>query len=65
MGAVQNQCDQTAVPPASCNVKYVYDASDYLTYLKQKAIVKNYNDLSYGGDNNHASQVAWKAIRRY
>jgi hypothetical protein len=54
-----------SVPSATCNVKWVYDSSDYVTYLKQKAVNKNYNDLSYGGDQHHASQVASKAIRRY
>ena len=53
------------IPSATCNVKYVYDSSDYVTYLKQKAINKNYNDLSYGGDNNNSSQSAQRAIRRY
>lgn len=53
------------VPAASCNVKYVYDSSDYTTYLKQKAFNKNYNDLSYGGDQSSASQSAQRAIRRY
>ena len=64
-GSIQSMCDKTAVPAAACNVKYVYDSSDYVTYLKQKSIVKNYNDLSYGGDNNHSNQVQSKAIRRY
>ena len=53
------------VPAAACNVKYVYDSSDYITYLKQRAINKNYNDLSYGGDQSNASQSAQRAIRRY
>lgn len=53
------------VPAAACNVKYVYDSSDYITYLKQKAINKNYNDLSNGGDDYNASQSAQRAIRRY
>lgn len=53
------------IPSATCNVKYVYDSSDYVTYLKQKAMNKNFNDLSYGGDNNHSGQSAWRAIRRY
>uniref|UniRef100_A0A6C0ICP4 Uncharacterized protein n=1 Tax=viral metagenome TaxID=1070528 RepID=A0A6C0ICP4_9ZZZZ len=53
------------VPAAACNVKYVYDSSDYITYLKQRAVNKNYNDLSYGGDNYNASQSAQRAIRRY
>ena len=53
------------IPSATCNVKYVYDSSDYITYLKQKAVVQNYNDLSYGGDQNNASQSAVRAIRIY
>lgn len=64
-GAIQNGCDGTSVPAAACNTKYVYDSSDYSKYLKQKAIVKTYNDLSFGGDNSSASQSAWRAIRRY
>jgi hypothetical protein len=53
------------IPAAACNVKYVYDSSDYVTYLKQRAINKNYNDYSYGGDQSNASQSAQRAIRRY
>jgi hypothetical protein len=55
----------TNVPSATCNVKYVYDSSDYITYLKQKAVNKNYNDLTNGGDQSNASQSAQRAIRRY
>jgi hypothetical protein len=53
------------IPAAACNVKYVYDSSDYITYLKQKAVNKNYNDFSNGGDQSNASQSAQRAIRRY
>jgi hypothetical protein len=53
------------IPSATCNVKYVYDSSDYVRYLKQRAVVRNYNDLSYGGDDFKASQSAQRAIRRY
>jgi hypothetical protein len=53
------------IPASACNVKFVYDSSDYTTYLKQKAIVKNYNDLSYGGDDYNTSQSKQRAIRRY
>lgn len=53
------------IPSATCNVKYVYDSSDYTTYLKQRAFNKNYNDLSNGGDDYNASQSAQRAIRRY
>ena len=74
-GAVQASCTPSAIynslqlltniPASACNTKYVYDSSDYVTYLKQKAVNKNYNDLTYGGDQSHASQSALRAIRRY
>ena len=74
-GAVQDTCIPSAtysslqllsnIPAAACNVKFVYDSSDYVTYLKQKAVNKNYNDLSYGGDEYKTSQSALRAIRRY
>jgi len=64
-GSQQLQCDGTAVPAGTCNVKYVYDSSDYSTYLKQKAIQKTYNNLTNGGNEYSGSQVAWRAIRRY
>jgi hypothetical protein len=53
------------VPASACNVKYVYDSSDYVTYLRQKAIVRNYNDLTNGGNSSSGGQVAWRAVRRY
>ncbi len=40
LGAIFSNCDGTGVPPASCNPSYVYDGSDYVTYLKQKNMVK-------------------------
>ena len=74
-GSVQSSCIPSAtysslqllnnVPAAACNVKYVYDSSDYTTYLKQRAVNKNYNDYSYGGDDSKSSQSATRAIRRY
>lgn len=74
-GSVQNTCVPSAVysnlqmiadiPAAACNVKYVYDSSDYVRYLKQRAVNKNYNDLTYGGDQYKSSQSAQRAIRRY
>lgn len=74
-GSVQSSCIPSAsynslqlinnIPAAACNVRYVYDSSDYTTYLKQRAVVKNYNDLSYGGDDSKSSQSATRAIRRY
>jgi len=74
-GAIQDTCVPSAaynslqlinnIPAAACNVKYVYDSSDYTTYLKQRAVNKNYNDLTYGGNDSNASQSAIRAIRRY
>ena len=40
LGAIFSNCDGTGVPPASCNTKYVYDGSDYVTYLKQRSMLK-------------------------
>ena len=64
-GSQQVQCDGTDIPAGTCNGKYVYDSSDYATYLKQQAIGKLYNKLSYGGNRYSGSQVAYRAIRRY
>jgi len=74
-GAIQNTCIPSDaynslqflenIPAAACNVKYVYDSSDYIRYLKQRAVAKNYNDLTYGGDDSKSSQSAMRAIRRY
>lgn len=65
IGAIKNNCDRSLVPPSSCNVKYVYDSSDYVRYVKQNATAKNYNDLSFGGDQNNASYQAVQAMRRF
>ena len=64
-GAIQDICDETLIPPSACNVKYVYDGSDYTTYLRQRAINKNYNDRSFGGNDSSTSQVAIRASKRY
>jgi len=74
-GSIQSTCYPSAaystlqlinnIPAAACNVKFVYDSSDYTTYLKQRAVNKNYNDLTFGGDDSNSSQSAQRAIRRY
>jgi hypothetical protein len=74
-GSVSNTCTPSVaynslqlnvnIPASACNGRYVYDSSDYITYLKQKAVNKNYNDLTYGGNDSNASQSAVRAIRRY
>lgn len=64
-GAIQNICDETLIPPAACNVKYVYDSSNYTTFLKQQALNRNYNDRSFGGNDYSTSQSAIRAIKRF
>lgn len=61
-GMPQNNCDETGVEAASCNPKFVYDSSDYVRFLKQKALNKSYNDLSYGGDQSNASYSAIRGV---
>ena len=63
-GHIQSLCDGSGIQPSSCNVKFVADVSTYTRYLKEKAINKNYNDNSYGGNDSNASQSAIRAIRR-
>jgi len=64
-GAIQSRCDNSDVPPASCNVKYVYDSSDYITFLKNQAVNKNYNDVSYAGNKYNTAQSNIRHARRY
>lgn len=74
-GSISKSCTPSAlytgnqiapdVPAAACNVKFVYDSSDYTTYLKQRAMVQTYNDKSFAGNDYSASQSAYRAIRRY
>ena len=64
LGGKPNNCDNSGVPGASGNVKYVYDSSDYVTFKKQQAINLNYNDLKNGGDDSNGSYVALMAVRR-
>jgi len=45
------------------NPKRVYDSSDYIRYKKLLAKNNNYNDPTYGGDNNFASQVPLARVR--
>lgn len=54
-----------AIPASACNTKFVYDSSDYIRYLKNQAVNKNYNDRSFGGNDSSAQQSNVRAIRRY
>ena len=44
-------CDGSGIPPSTCNVKYVYDSSDFIRYKKLRALNKSYvsPDYSDGG----------------
>jgi len=57
-------CDTTGVPASSCNGRFVADSSDYTKFKKQRASNLNYNDLSFGGDQHHASYVPVMRARR-
>lgn len=54
-----------SIPSSTCNVKYVYDSSDYIKFKKDQAVNKNYNDRSFGGNDYNAAQSAIRHIRRY
>lgn len=62
--SVPEQCDSTGVTATTCNPKFVSDSSDYIKFKKLRAVNRNYNDLSNGGDKNNASYVPLMAIRR-
>ena len=49
---------------ASGNQHYVYDSSVYTTYKRRLSKNKNYNDSSFGGDENHSTFSPIMAIRR-
>jgi hypothetical protein len=64
IGSIISQCDGTGIPSSTCNVRYVPDSSDYIRYKKLRSTNRNYNDKSFGGDQNHASYVPLMATRR-
>jgi len=64
VGSIPNMCDGTGIPPSSCNVRYVADSSDYTTFRKQRAINKQFNDISAVGDKSNGSFVARMAVQR-
>jgi hypothetical protein len=65
LGGIQNICDLSRVPPSACNVKYVYDSSDYTNYKRKLQLNKNYNDSSFGGDRSNAAQSTIRASYRF
>ena len=65
IGSIIQHCDKTGVPGGGTNSKFVPDSSEYMTYLKQRAVNQNYNDLKNGGDEHHASYQSWMRVHRY
>ena len=63
IGRVGGQCDGTDIPPSTCNPKYVYDSSDYIRFKKQQAKNRNYNDYTFGGNENNGAFVARQLVR--
>lgn len=53
------------IPSSTCNIKFVYDGSDYINFKKNQAINRNYNDRSFGGNDYSGAQSTIRAIRRY
>lgn len=51
------------IPSSTCNVKYVYDGSDYTRFKKNQASNRNYNDRSFGGDDYNSTQSVIKRMR--
>lgn len=46
-GQSKTNCDGTDIPPSTCNVKYVYDSSDFTRYRKLRAVNKGYVAPNY------------------
>jgi len=65
IGCLNSVCDNTKVSGYTGNSRYVPDSSNYITFKKQVAMNRNYNELKNGGDSSNASQVALSAVRRY
>ena len=64
IGSILSKCDGTGIPSSTCNVKFVADSSDYITYKRQSAVSNTYNDSKFGGDQSNASYVPLMAVRR-
>ena len=63
MGSILSRCDNSGISAANGNGRFVSDTSDYIKYKKQNAANNLYNDLKFGGDQNHGSYVAFKRVQ--
>jgi len=55
--------DNSGIPSANTNIKWVYDGSDYTKFKKQQAVNRNYNDYSFGGDIKSNTMIALGKVR--
>jgi hypothetical protein len=69
-GQSSNNCDDSGIPPSTCNVKYVYDSSDYIRFKKLQVTNRGYAGLgtdlgeySSGGGNNGAQVAQRRPVR--
>ena len=51
------------VPLGSGNSKFVSDSSLYTKFKQLSAVNKNYNDLSFGGDDHNGSYTFLRSVR--
>ena len=71
-GQSSSNCDGSNIEPSTCNVKFVYDSSDFIRFKRLQATNHGYAtlgdsetaDYSAGGANNGA-QVAYRHARIY
>ena len=70
-GQSNANCDGSNIEPSTCNVKYVYDSSDFIRFKRLNSVNRGYaglgrgwGDYSAGGANNGA-QVAYRHARIY
>ena len=70
-GQSKTDCDDSGIPPSTCNVEYVYDSSDFTRFKRLQSVNRGYaglgtskGDYSSGGANNGA-QVALRHAHVY
>lgn len=52
-----------ANPIWSGNARFVADSSDFTRFRKMRSVNRNYNDISFGGDQSNASQSILGRVR--
>ena len=52
------------IPPSTCNVKYVYDSSNYTRYLKERASNRGYT-FTVGGSKAPLPLAGWRKNAGY